>query len=412
MSRAAGLAAREGRLRALVITADNLVSFRRGGGAIRTWNLVRGFERNGISTTIWSLPPGGLARSRPLPGDIIPERTFGGRERASAAQKLRALASSLPEEVWRRPAPAAHHATLPDACDVAIFMSPAATQLLGQLVQAGIPTVLDIRDDFVAATTSISATMPGRIARWRTRLDARKWAAYQRRLMSRMSLVVAASERDAASLRLTGRAPVIVRPNGVDTRAYSFVDHRRPVGERLLMTGFFGYAPNADAAQWLANEIMPRLRQARPGATLRLVGRDLAAGPWPDGVSAEIDVPDIRSYFDSADVFVAPLRAGGGTRLKLLEAFAKGLPAISTTVGCESLPVQDGVHLLIADSTDDIVRAAIRLLDDGQLRAQLTGNARRLVEREFDWIGITDAYARDLFAAARGEVGTRYHRPP
>ena len=390
-------------LRALIVTADDVVSPAHGGGTKRTWNLIRGFERNGIATTLWSShPPVYLDRPSPLPADMSPTRVFRGRPRRSVTDKFRALASSLPEDVWQRPIkPGADWIAELSHCDVVVLMQPHAGQLLPYARAAGLPVAIDMHDVVDQATAAIAQMMPTRVARWRTRLDAAKWARFQPRLLQRASLVVAVSEPDAAALRrAAGEIPVVVRPNGVDVDEYDFRDHAAVRGSRLLMTGHFAYWPNIDAATWLTTEILPALRARRTEVTLKLVGRAAPVGPLPDGITSERNVPDIRPYFDQADVFTVPLRAGGGTRLKLLEAFAKGLPAVSTTIGCEGLPVDDGVHLLIADTAEALVEATLRLLDEPELRVRLAANARKLVEEQFDWETITADYASDLRSLA------------
>jgi glycosyltransferase involved in cell wall biosynthesis len=206
------------------------------------------------------------------------------------------------------------------------------------------------------------------------------------------------------AFRQISQTPVVVRPNGVDVTKYTFVDHTRPAGARLLFTGTFSYFPNVDASRWLADEIVPRLQSKRSDVTLDLVGRRAPAGPLPAGVRAAPDVPHIQPWFDQSDVFVAPLRAGTGSRLKLVEAFAKGLPCVSTSIGCEGLPVEDGAHLLIADSTSEIVDAVLRLLNDQELRTTLATNARLLAEERLDWEPIASAYAQDLSAAAKQQL--------
>ena len=213
------------------------------------------------------------------------------------------------------------------------------------------------------------------------------------------------SEDDAAEFRPLSNTPVVVRANGVNLADYPFFDHAPQGGTRVLYTGDFGYPPNIDATRWLAADIATRLSAARLAVGVTLVGRSVSDGPWPAGMSAIRDVPVIQPYFDQADLFLAPLRAGGGTRFKLVEAFALGLPVVSTTIGAEGLDVKDEVHLLIADTAPDLAAATLRLLDDGALRARLAVNARSLAETRYDWTAIGAEYATDIRRLA-------YHRSP
>lgn len=388
-------------MRLLAVTSAQ-VSPIGGGGAKRMWHLIHGFEREGTATTIWTVDPD-LAdgTTAEIPGSLRPALLFAGRPRKRLGDKLLAIASPMPQEVWRRPI--APRPTPSDfgQFDAVIFMGPHATRLLPLVSDAGLPSVLDMHDVVDEALRSIARTLPGSAARWRTRIDSLKWRAHQRRLVRGVSLVAAVSERDAAVFRRHGAPRVVTHANGVDLAGYEFVDHSANRRNRLLMTGHFGYLPNIDAARWLSREIVPRLRARNLAITLRLVGRDVSGGPWSDGIYAEANVPDILPYFDAADVLIVPLRAGGGTRIKLIEAFAKGLPCVSTSIGCEGLPVENGVHLLVADTTDDLVEATLRLLADRELRARLARNARELVERRFDWTAITREYVIDLRRLAR-----------
>jgi glycosyltransferase involved in cell wall biosynthesis len=170
------------------------------------------------------------------------------------------------------------------------------------------------------------------------------------------------------------------------------------------MTADFSYLPNVDATRWLTTEIFPRLLTRRPRATLQLVGMHAPSGLLPEGVTASANVPRIQPYFDDADVFVVPLRAGGGTRLKIIEALAKGLPTVSTTIGCEGLAVRDGEHLLVADTAEDMVKATVRLLDDRELRRKVANNGRALAKELYGWDNITDLYAADLRRMAAGGI--------
>jgi glycosyltransferase involved in cell wall biosynthesis len=388
----------------LALTVETVTSDRRGGGTKRTWNLLRGLEREGISTSGWAIGVEPLPESAQASlGEVGPVRSFPSRARRTVVEKVRALISPLPEEVWRRPVEEGDWTAELVDFDLVVLMAPHTAQVARHLERARMPFVVDMRDAVDVALGRISMTIPGRMARYRMRLDSRKWTLYERWLLPRAALVVAVSEEDALALRpLSGTTRVAVHPNGVDVASYRFRDHSTAAGGGLLMTGHFGYAPNIDATRWLSKEIMPMLRQVKAGLRLTLAGRNLARDGWPEFISAAPNVPDIRPYFDAADALIVPLRAGGGTRLKLLEAFAKGLPAVTTTIGCEGLPVEDGVHALIADSTDQIVTATIRLLDDVPLRARLAANARRLVEQQFDWREISARYAADLRSVARG----------
>jgi glycosyltransferase involved in cell wall biosynthesis len=233
---------------------------------------------------------------------------------------------------------------------------------------------------------TLAAHVPDRaLLELKARLVARLEARFTRRF-DRV-IVVSEAERD---LLLAGDPTlrVSVVANGVDAGALAPLAEE-PGSRELLFVGNLAYRPNADAVRWLAEAILPRVRASLPEARLRVVGR----APPPDlerlaacrGVALEGEVSDLRPHYRRALVCVAPLRAGGGTRLKVLEAMAFARPVVSTTLGCEGLPVRHGEHLLLADTPEDFAASVARLAGDDALRAHLCTAARRLVEERFDW---------------------------
>jgi glycosyltransferase involved in cell wall biosynthesis len=138
-----------------------------------------------------------------------------------------------------------------------------------------------------------------------------------------------------------------------------------------------------------ARSILPRIRAFVPGVKLYVVGdspraRVKALGREP-GIEVTGYVNDIVPYYRRSKVIVVPLRAGGGTRLKILEAMALGRAVVSTTIGCAGLEVRHGVHLLVADDPQQFADCVVELLGNDALRAELVGNARHLVEQHYDW---------------------------
>lgn len=172
-------------------------------------------------------------------------------------------------------------------------------------------------------------------------------------------------------------------------------------GIRVLFVGNLTYPPNADAAVRLVSEILPLLREmAGQPVTVTLAGepadtvRSLAAEP---GVVVTGFVADLAACYQAADVVVAPLAAGGGTRIKLLEAFGYGVPVVTSTAGAAGLDVADGVHVLMADSPEDAARAVASLAADRALRERLVAQARRLVSRAYSYDAVIPRI-REFFA--------------
>ena len=190
--------------------------------------------------------------------------------------------------------------------------------------------------------------------------------------------------------------PIVVVPNGVRVAHY----HTTPQGNgrlpsaaplTLVYPGIFSYLPNAFAAAFLVEEILPRLAaRCAEDYRLLLVGAMptlelLAAAALDPRIVVTGPVRDVRPCFAEATAMPVPLFQGGGTRLKVLEAFAAGVPVVSTTKGVEGLGVRDGMHLLIAESAADFVDALIAIWRDPTLADRLTANARVLVAERFSW---------------------------
>jgi glycosyltransferase involved in cell wall biosynthesis len=207
----------------------------------------------------------------------------------------------------------------------------------------------------------------------------------------RVDQVIAVSGADRAALeKLVGGLQVEVIPNCIDTAAYRapYLGPRVPAFTALF-TGKMDFRPNVDAALWFGREIWPRVKAGQPGASWGIVGRT----PHPrldvlredPSITIVGEVPEIPPYLAAAELYVIPLRMGGGTRFKLLEAMAAGTPVVSTTVGAEGVPVQSGRELLVADSAAEFAAAVLRLLRDPTLGHELSTAARKLVTERFDW---------------------------
>jgi len=215
------------------------------------------------------------------------------------------------------------------------------------------------------------------------------------------AVALAAPHETAAISHRHGLAASVI-PNAVS------LPDRGPPGEqadgiRVLFVGNLTYPPNADAAIRLVYEILPRLREiAGQPVTVTLAGepddtvRSLAAEP---GVVVTGFVSDLAACYRAANVVVVPLTAGGGTRIKLLEAFGYGLPVVTSTAGAAGLDVADGVHVLMADSPDEAARAVATLAADRELRERVVAQARRLVSRSYSHDAVIPRI-REFFAAA------------
>jgi len=226
-----------------------------------------------------------------------------------------------------------------------------------------------------------------------TCLPLRKWEV---RMARRFSRVVTMSGADRELfLSLGSGCTISVVANGVDTGTYlPFPQEDR--GKNILLIGSMDYKPNVDAAHYFVRDIFPAVRKRHPDCTLTIVGKsapeDIQRLTEEPGVNVHSDVDDVRPYYKKALVSVVPLRSGGGTRLKILEAMALGTPVVSTSIGCEGLDVANNRNILIADEPADFAQQITNLLTDLELWNRLSLNGRALVQKNYDWEQITREY--------------------
>ncbi len=212
------------------------------------------------------------------------------------------------------------------------------------------------------------------------------------------------SPRDATSLQTLGaRTDPLMVPNGVDLAKHSFRSDA-PTNEMVLFIGDLSWPPNADGVTWFLSEVWPHVRRLRPSARAEVVGR--SAPPVLERLG--FGAPDIRfageggdarTHWLSAAVAVVPLRAGGGTRLKILEAAATGVPVVSTSVGAEGLAFADETEILRREDAESFARAIVTLLGDRGAARRQAGAARARVEKEYGWGPIGERFARALGGA-------------
>jgi glycosyltransferase involved in cell wall biosynthesis len=212
---------------------------------------------------------------------------------------------------------------------------------------------------------------------------------YEAAVCRRADLVVAVSEADAAALRrmAPGVEPLVL-PNGISVAEYATFEEQAPLRQpAFVFTGTMDFRPNVDGALWFTNEVWPRLRAQLPDAHFYVVGKRPHRRLEPLGELPHVvvtgSVPDTRPYINGARVYVVPLRVGGGTRFKILEASAMGKAVVSTSLGAEGFP-RAKEALILADDPLIFADACVRLAREADLRAQLTAETRAFVE-SYDW---------------------------
>ncbi len=215
---------------------------------------------------------------------------------------------------------------------------------------------------------------------------------YEAGVIRAAALTTAVSPEDAQALSQLAGLPVSVVPNGIAVDTWRHVADARPEQRvepnSLLFTGKLDYRPNVDALCWFCAAVLPRVRAEYPAARLLVVGRDAVpavralAGPGVEVVGA---VPDVQPYFARAAVYIIPMRMGSGARIKLLEAWAAGVPVVATTAGAAGLTGRADEHLLVADDPATLAKQIGRLLTDPALGQRLAAAGRALVAARYDW---------------------------
>jgi glycosyltransferase involved in cell wall biosynthesis len=269
----------------------------------------------------------------------------------------------------------------------------------------GIPTLImahNIESQIWARRAKHSRTFLERIY---FGLQGRKMASFERLAMERADAVATVTDLDLKQVRNWGiRSPALVE-NGVDLDEFS-PSQERPAAMEILCLGSLDWFPNVDGVNYLIDEVMPLIVARMPAVRLRIVGRRppkklqdrIARLPWLDFVG---QVSDVRTWLARASVVIVPLRIGGGSRIKILEALAMGKPVVSTTIGAEGLAVSGETHLLLADSPEELARRTIELLKSPELGSRLGEQGRKLVQERYSWDRAADALEAAWFSVCR-----------
>ncbi len=220
--------------------------------------------------------------------------------------------------------------------------------------------------------------------------QARRTDRFERSCALQAHRVLLCSDDDRRLLAgRTGRdGGLVVIPNGVDLGRFEAegeaIESPNPY---VLFLGSMDWWPNSDGVSWFVESCWPRVRQQAPELTLKVVGRNptaqILALDGHNGVEIVGGVPDVRPYMRGCSAFAVPLRVGGGTRLKILEALSIGAPIVSTSLGCEGIEVVDGEHLRVADEPDALADAVVEVAADKVQGERLARAGRRLVEERY-----------------------------
>jgi polysaccharide biosynthesis protein PslH len=376
------------------------------GGAIRAFQQIRGLAERGVHVVVVAPTYEGQARRA--------SDAFGGGVRLSLAPRPESQLAEGVRAVLADPAAVASAIIDPWLAWQARVFWRHIERNVAQALADGRPDGVIIEHDFALRW---AAELPPEIpvglvfqntywsfyARRSTLLatvEARRFRRYVSRRLGRLSRAWTVSELEREDvLRLAPSLTVDVVPNGVDvSRLASIEGPGEP--DRVLFTGTLDYQPNAEAVVWFATEVLPHLRVRRPSVRVTIVGRNpprqvqqLAADL---GLELTGWVADLVPYQRAAAVAIAPLRSGGGTKLKVLEALAAGRPLVATSVAAEGIDVEDGVHLLVRDEPGAFADAVAGLLVDSERARALAAAGRERVAARYDWGVLADAMHESL----------------
>ena len=225
--------------------------------------------------------------------------------------------------------------------------------------------------------------------------DVLKMKYWEKRFWGRANKVVAMSEGDKRRmLSQLSNLDVDIVPNGVDSDFFGKSIATRSKTPIVLYLGNFTWLQNREAVEVLVKKVWPKIKSHTHLAKLWIIGKD-AQKFFPnlatDNIRVE-EVDDVRSVYQQASVLVAPIYGGGGTRYKNFEAFASGLPVVTTSIGIGGIDAKDGIEIVVRDKPGEIAKAAVELLENFKLAAKIAKMAKKLVKDKFDW----DPIARKL----------------
>jgi len=367
------------------------------GGNVRTFHLLRALAARHevvlLAMNRAGLEPAHVAAVRAVVRDVhLVESPDKGIARELGAM-LRSASSGVPfilERHRSRPLRRKLQALLATETFEAVHFN----HLDAALYSGDIPgTTLRILDQHNVVTNQVKTTLASEtraLRRLVLRADFPRLTRLEATLCNEMQACLVCSDDDANHLRAMGvTGPLAVVPNGVDLD-YFRAGAELATAPRLAFVGTLDYDPCERGLWYFCNEILPKIRAKLPGATFTAIGRNPSrrlldlAGP-ERGIEFTGRVEDLRPHVQAARVFVVPLLSGSGTRLKILEAMAMGVPVVSTTIGAEGIDGVDGEHFRIADAPEAFAQAVLELIGDTQLASSLRARARQLVERSFSW---------------------------
>jgi polysaccharide biosynthesis protein PslH len=268
--------------------------------------------------------------------------------------------------------------------------------------------VLDLHNAMYLVTERLAAHETNPLKRLIIQREARALARYEAELCAKYDQVTFVTDEDRKLIEQQAARWQVRVPDRRFTTIPICIDpsDKRPIKplahpQRITALGVMFWPPNAEGVLWFAQEIWPRIRAQQPQLTFTVVGKNppdyLAQLHGTNGIEVLGFVPEVESILAETAVFVVPLRAGGGMRVKILDTWCWGLPIVSTSIGAEGIDIRDGENILIADTPDTFSAAVLRVANEADLNQQLRHNGRRWVEEKYDWKTVYRAWD-DVYA--------------
>jgi glycosyltransferase involved in cell wall biosynthesis len=376
------------------------------GGRVRSLQIVSALSRHHRVTLVTTHGPGddprGLARQLPECHQVV-SIPYDVPKRESSSFPLtvaRSWLSSYPVDLWKWRVPEVSDqveaAVRRDQVDLIVsdFLFAAANVPMG----GNVPVVLFEHNVEYLIWKRLSALERNPLKKLLFELEWRKLRDREAEFCSRARFTIAVSEEDRRRLgELAPHARTGSIPTGVDT-SYFAPAGRAQIPGRLVFSGSMDWHPNEDAVIYFGETILPGIRERVPHASFAIVGRNptqkLRDAAERLGMLVTGTVDDVRPYLDEAAVYVVPLRAGSGTRMKIFEALGMAKPVVSTTLGAEGLGLVNGKEFIAADRPDEFADAVVRLLHDEAQRDALGHAGRALVVERYSWDQVARAFER------------------
>lgn len=262
--------------------------------------------------------------------------------------------------------------------------------------QHGLHTVLDLHNAMYLVTQRLADNEPHPLKRLVSKRETRALAKYEAQICEKYDRVVFVTDEDRAAIESQiDRYGVSIPPERFNTIPICADPTDKlpiaPVAEpyRITALGVMFWPPNAEGVLWFARDIWPKIQTQFPNVRLTIVGKnppnELQALNGLGSIEVTGFVPDVKQILAETAVFIVPLRAGGGMRVKILDTWCWGLPIVSTSIGAEGIRIRNGENILIADTVDDLARAVNNVLSNPRSAQRLRQNGRKWIEDNYDW---------------------------